>query len=128
MRVSRHNVASLLSHTQEVCGLSWSPSGTHLASGGNDNFLNIWDVNLQSSGEINTPVHSLADHKAAVKVNFAACFMTQISLTLLWFVSLLLNYEHKQRWEKRICGHTPHWKVHLMYDVRYMEISRSALT
>ena len=90
MRVARHDVASLLSHTQEVCGLSWSPNGTHLASGGNDNFLNIWDVNLQSSGEINSPVHSLADHKAAVKVNCVACFITQISLTFLWFVSLLL--------------------------------------
>lgn len=76
MRVPKHNVASLLSHTQEVCGLSWSQNGTHLASGGNDNFLNIWDVNLQSSGEINTPVHSLADHKAAVKVNDTFYFMT----------------------------------------------------
>jgi cell division cycle 20, cofactor of APC complex len=35
-------------HTQEVCGLKWSPNGTQLASGGNDNLLNVWDFNRQS--------------------------------------------------------------------------------
>jgi cell division cycle 20, cofactor of APC complex len=30
-------------HTQEVCGLKWSPDGSYLASGGNDNALLIWD-------------------------------------------------------------------------------------
>lgn len=68
VRIARHNVASLVSHTQEVCGLAWSPSGTQLASGGNDNVLNIWDVNVQSSGNISEPLHTIADHCAAVKV------------------------------------------------------------
>ncbi|KAJ1727966.1 substrate-specific activator of APC-dependent proteolysis, partial [Coemansia biformis] len=31
-------------HTQEVCGLRWSPDKTQLASGGNDNTLLIWDT------------------------------------------------------------------------------------
>jgi WD40 repeat protein len=52
----------LAAHTQEVCGLKWSPSGTQLASGGNDNVLNIWQAGAQ------TPLHSLTDHRAAVKV------------------------------------------------------------
>ena len=69
VRVAQHNVATLVGHSQEVCGLAWSPSGTQLASGGNDNILNIWDVNVQSSGEINEPLHTIADHCAAVKVN-----------------------------------------------------------
>ncbi len=44
----------------QVCGLKWSPSGTQLASGGNDNLLCIWDAsfNLQ---------HRIAAHTAAVK-------------------------------------------------------------
>lgn len=32
-------VAKFGSHKQEVCGLRWSPDGTRLASGGNDNKL-----------------------------------------------------------------------------------------
>ena len=38
-----HATATLRGHTQEVCGLEWSLDGTQLASGGNDNLLNIWD-------------------------------------------------------------------------------------
>ena len=68
VRVAQHNVATLVAHTQEVCGLAWSPSGNQLASGSNDNILNIWDVNLQSSGEINEPLHTMSDHCSAVKV------------------------------------------------------------
>ncbi len=38
-------------HTQEVCGLRWSPHDQHiLASGGNDNKLMVWSLqNSQSS-------------------------------------------------------------------------------
>lgn len=53
------------SHTQEVIGLKWSPDGTQLASGGNDNMLNIWDgsrINTESA-----PIFALSDHVAAVK-------------------------------------------------------------
>ncbi|XP_003388418.1 PREDICTED: fizzy-related protein homolog [Amphimedon queenslandica] len=51
----------LLGHAQEVCGLRWSPNHQHLASGGNDNKLFIWDDSST------TPIHCLSDHKAAVK-------------------------------------------------------------
>ncbi|XP_068686689.1 cell division cycle protein 20 homolog [Montipora foliosa] len=62
VRIASHHVGSLLSHTQEVCGLEWSPDGKLLASGGNDNVLNIW---TQSRTE--EPLHSVTDHQAAVK-------------------------------------------------------------
>ena len=56
---------------QEVCGLEWNPQGTQLASGGNDNLLNIWDARLTSSSANanvhNNPLYSCTQHNAAVK-------------------------------------------------------------
>ncbi|KAI8509619.1 PREDICTED: cell division cycle protein 20 homolog [Branchiostoma belcheri] len=65
VRIADHHVATLDGHTQEVCGLRWSPDGRYLASGGNDNLLNIWGY--QCTREGNTPIHSLTQHQAAVK-------------------------------------------------------------
>jgi cell division cycle 20-like protein 1 (cofactor of APC complex) len=49
VRVRNHKFQYLLRHTQEVCSLKWSPDGSLLASGGNDNLLCIWDVNNYTS-------------------------------------------------------------------------------
>lgn len=62
-RAKEHVQGRLTAHTQEVCGLKWSPSGTQLASGGNDNLLHIWQAGATQ------PLHRLASHNAAVKVN-----------------------------------------------------------
>jgi cell division cycle protein 20 (cofactor of APC complex) len=69
VRVPEHKIGCLKGHTQEVCGLKWSPSGNLLASGGNDNLLNIWDDRYQSSNNNTTdqPLHRLDAHQAAVK-------------------------------------------------------------
>ena len=64
VRIREHCTATLTSHSQEVCGLKWSPSGTQLASGGNDNLLHIWDHNSIGNG---THLHRLDAHQAAVK-------------------------------------------------------------
>ena len=64
VRIARHNTAVLSSHTQEVCGLSWSPDGTTLASGGNDNMLCLWDAATSSTSR---PRFTLTEHQAAVK-------------------------------------------------------------
>ena len=67
VRVASHHVGSLLGHNQEVCGLEWSPDGKLLASGGNDNVLNIWAHG--GAAELDTnPLHVLTHHQAAVKV------------------------------------------------------------
>eukprot|EP01103_Thecamoeba_quadrilineata_P000477 TRINITY_DN10410_c0_g1_i1.p1 TRINITY_DN10410_c0_g1~~TRINITY_DN10410_c0_g1_i1.p1 ORF type:complete len:425 (-),score=78.68 TRINITY_DN10410_c0_g1_i1:489-1763(-) len=55
-------IASLRNHTQEVCGLKWSCDGSFLASGGNDNLLNIWTPTISS-----TPKFTFDHHTAAVK-------------------------------------------------------------
>ena len=69
VRVQEHKVGQLRGHAQEVCGLKWSPSGTQLASGGNDNLLNIWDSRYTScNGNVcDVALHRLEAHQAAVK-------------------------------------------------------------
>lgn len=37
VRQQQHIVGRMTHHTQEVCGLAWSPDGSYLASGSNDN-------------------------------------------------------------------------------------------
>lgn len=50
VRQAAHHVATLAGHEQEVCGLEWAPAAApgssglpQLASGANDNVLNVWD-------------------------------------------------------------------------------------
>ncbi|KAF2072772.1 hypothetical protein CYY_005918 [Polysphondylium violaceum] len=64
VRVQNHHVSTLSGHTQEICGLKWSLDGQQLASGGNDNIVNIWDVNAEN---FETPVHTFVEHTAAVR-------------------------------------------------------------
>ena len=66
-RMADHVVASCRAHSQEVCGLAWSTDGKYLASGGNDNILNIWASQQQSLHTGPNPLHSLTSHMAAVK-------------------------------------------------------------
>lgn len=62
VRIAEHKVAELLGHTSEVCGLQWRPDGAMLASGGNDNRVQIWDARSA------VPKITKTAHAAAVKV------------------------------------------------------------
>jgi cell division cycle 20-like protein 1 (cofactor of APC complex) len=42
------NVNKYRAHSQEICGLKWSPDGRFIASGGNDNKLMIYSHEKQS--------------------------------------------------------------------------------
>ena len=68
LRAQRHVVGNLRGHTQEVCGLSWSPDGSMLASGSNDNTCCLWDASV-GQGRFSTaaPCFTLTDHQAAMK-------------------------------------------------------------
>lgn len=66
VRVPQHHVATLAGHSQEVCGLKWSPDGRYLASGANDNVVNVWPCVQGDGGEF-TPLHSFTQHQGAVK-------------------------------------------------------------
>jgi cell division cycle protein 20 (cofactor of APC complex) len=64
VRIARHNTATLVGHSQEVCGLAWSPDGDTLATGANDNLLCLWDAQASSRSG---PRFRFTDHQAAVK-------------------------------------------------------------
>lgn len=61
VRIQQHRIATLTGHQQEICGLAWSPDGSQLASGGNDNVCCIWDA------AASTPKYSFTESSAAVK-------------------------------------------------------------
>ncbi|KAL7275235.1 WD repeat-containing protein slp1 [Rhizina undulata] len=48
------------SHTEEVCGLDWRRDGVLLASGGNDNYLVIWDIRAMGRPRLRKPAHHAA--------------------------------------------------------------------
>jgi len=66
VRIRDHATGSCVGHSQEICGLSWSPDGTTLASGANDNTVMLWSA-AQSGVQSQAPVHALTEHCAAVK-------------------------------------------------------------
>ena len=65
VRVAEHKIAELVNHTAEICGLAWRSDGKQLASGGNDNVVNIWEP-ADRTGKI-TPLFQQTRHTAAVK-------------------------------------------------------------
>lgn len=67
VRAPDHHVGTLAGHTQEVCGLKWSPDGRHLASGGNDNLLQIWAAEANQCTTLAQPLYTFTQHQAAVK-------------------------------------------------------------
>lgn len=83
MRVDTHIISKYRGHLQEVCGLKWNDDGSCLASGGNENYLCLWDVAMsnRSSNRNNRSTNTtdiasdlehnprliLKHHKAAVK-------------------------------------------------------------
>lgn len=64
VRVADHHIYTYGGHSQEVCGLTWSPDGKYLASGGNDNTVFIWPM---TTGSEHQAVHALNEHQGAVK-------------------------------------------------------------
>lgn len=71
VRIARHKVGELVGHEGEICGLKWREDGELLASGGNDNVVNVWDGRVgdvnAASGSRSTPRWTKRNHTAAVK-------------------------------------------------------------
>ena len=77
----------------QVCGLSWSQDGSTLASGGNDNTVQIWAAGHRST----QPLHSITAHQSAVKVSswgvdlvfMMQCFLLQAVSWCPWQANVL---------------------------------------
>ena len=78
VRSAMHLVSTYRGHEQEVCGLKWNEEGSTLASGGNENYLCVWDSAMSASQRHRrnssssfasemAPRLLLTQHKAAVK-------------------------------------------------------------
>ena len=65
IRIPQHHVSTLAIHTGEVCALKWSGDRRRLASGSNDNWVNIWE-GVSGHASRTTPLYALK-HQAAVK-------------------------------------------------------------
>ncbi|KAJ7074403.1 WD40-repeat-containing domain protein [Mycena amicta] len=67
VRAPRHKVMELLGHNGEVCGLEWRKDGELIASGGNDNVVNIWDGRVTDAAVTGNVKWTKRNHTAAVK-------------------------------------------------------------
>ena len=111
VRVANHKVGEMRGHRAEVCGLEWrkdavsgtSSGGTSgggtglLASGGNDNVVNVWDGRM-----LNAPKMVKTNHTAAVKVSSATTIFTLSWIDLgrsgCGLVSLAIVSASYRRW------------------------------
>lgn len=106
VRIARHKVMELLGHTGEVCGLQWRHDGELLASGGNDNVVNIWDgrVGDVAEGTRGVAKWTKRNHTAAVKVCVVqppSFCVRLIHLLGHCMVSLAAFSSRVRRWDKR---------------------------
>lgn len=67
VREREHLTSRINAHTHEVCGLKWSTDGKYLASGGNDNVLNIWEAAANGHHSKDQALYTFTAHQAAVK-------------------------------------------------------------
>lgn len=87
VRVAEHHIATLSGHTQEVCGLRWSPDGRYLASGGNDNLVCVWPrVQEGGLGNNSQSIRSWSEHQGAVKVERLGFKKYLIQISCLLYV------------------------------------------
>lgn len=87
VRVANHHIATLTGHSQEVCGLQWSPDGRYLASGGNDNMVYVWP--RVQDGPANQAVHCWSEHQGAVKVSIK---MAQVIFLIIFYTHFYFTF------------------------------------
>ena len=89
-----HCVSRSRAHSQEVCGLAWSGDGRYLASGGNDNVLNIWTPDPGQCHPRPEPVFSLQEHQVSIShiiLSTLTCILEGVVHDLSLSVTTMIN-------------------------------------
>lgn len=74
-------LAKIAAHTQQICGLAWSPDGKYLATGGNDNACLLFDMRAIL---VNDNLHRQIGSEQAADDNIATRFVPSRVSRLLW--------------------------------------------
>lgn len=61
IRTPNKNIQELAMHSDEICGLKWSPDGRFLASGSTNSLLSVWDTRMNKISLKSTA------HKSAIR-------------------------------------------------------------
>lgn len=93
LRGENPETRTLEGHAGEVCGLEWRADAALLASGGNDNVVNVWDRRTT------VPKMTKTNHHAAVKVcahtcaRFWSCSFSRPSMLIvgIWWLPCFLR-------------------------------------
>ncbi|KAM5446392.1 hypothetical protein MaudCBS49596_006651 [Microsporum audouinii] len=83
-------IAKIAAHTQQICGIAWSPDGRYLATGGNDNLCLVFDTvelvrkrenyGVFSSQKPNCPgADSILSNRLCLLQSYFRCGNTQAS-------------------------------------------------
>jgi len=64
IRTPLERTGRVKAHDGVVCGMAWNQDGIHLATGGNDNLVKVWDTRKMTHSLL-----TLKQHEAAIKVN-----------------------------------------------------------
>ncbi|KAJ0056022.1 hypothetical protein NL108_017863 [Boleophthalmus pectinirostris] len=74
VRMAQHHRSTVIAHSQEVCGLKWSPDGRYLASGSNDCLVCVWP-RVSNGGVVNESqaVHCWSEHHCGAVKALAWC-------------------------------------------------------
>lgn len=114
VRVARHKVGELVGHQGEVCGLKWREDGELLASGGNDNVVNVWDgrVGDVASGSRGAARWTKRNHTAAVKVSCrslsCSTYLTVLPPGRRMVPMAAFPARVRRRHQRRHCTHLEH--------------------
>ena len=127
VRVARHKVMELLGHNGEVCGLTWRADGELLASGGNDNVVNIWDgrVGDVTEGSRGVVRWTKRNHTAAVKAKLFL-YLTLVHALIFVFVGSCVvsvaAIPSRIGWWHERC-YSPHLEQHNRREIAHVENS-----
>ncbi|KAI0171677.1 WD40 repeat-like protein [Hypoxylon sp. FL1284] len=98
-------LARIKVHSQQICGLAWSPDGKQFATGGNDNLCCLFDVDniAKEEPDLGFSLGNSSERKPSGSQGAASSFVDKPGITLdfpdpLYTVTHLTVGSEKHRW------------------------------